>query len=148
MGFTYSRVRKEFETGRKAELDKYSSWAEEEDDSQWFADEWDFMKSLTFDDYARAFDVVLNNRLRPYPFDDFEKEGLDPVIKYILKDHEDYLFGFLGTDVRLLIRLACELSPKTSLVVQDITDLVYSGYYEENERVCENTTKTLSLFST
>jgi hypothetical protein len=143
MGFTYSRVQDEFEAGRKAELEKYSSWAEEDDDSQWLIEEWNFIKSLTFDEYARALKEVLTDRLRPDPFDDYKKEGLNPVVKYILKDNEDYLFGFLGSDVRLLIRLACELSPKSSLVVQDISHLVYSGYYEENEPVCENATKAL-----
>ena len=143
MGFTYSRVKDEFEAGRKTELEKYSSWAEEDDDPQWFIEEWNVVKSLTFDEYVSALKEVLTERLRPYPFDDYKKEGLNPVVKYILKDNEDYLFGILGSDVRFLIRLACELSPKNSLVVQDISDLVYSGYYEENEPVCENATKAL-----
>ena len=142
MGFTYSRVQDEFEAGRKAELEKYSSRAKD-DDSQWFAGEWNLIRSLTFDEYARAFKEVLTNRLRPDPFDDHEKEGLNPVVKYILEDKQGYLFGFLRSDIRFLIRLACELSPKSSHVVQDITELVCSGYYEANEPVCENATKAL-----
>lgn len=143
MGFTYSRVQEAFEAGRTTEINKYSSWAKEDDDSQWFTEDWNFIKGLTFDEYARAFKEVLTSRLRPYPFDDYQKENIDSVVKYILKDNEDDLFGFLGSDVRLLIRLVCELSPEGSLVIQDITDLVYSGYYEESEPVCENTTKAL-----
>ena len=129
MGFTDRRVQDEFEAGRMAEQEKYSSWAKEDDDSQWFAADWEFIKHLTFDEYARAFSEVLSGGLMPYPFNDHEKEGLDRVVQYILEDNEDYLFGFFGSDIRLLIRLACELSAKSSHVVQDITDLVDSGYY-------------------
>lgn len=142
MGFTYSRVQDEFEAGRRAELEKYSSWAED-DDSQWFVEEWNLIRNITFDEYVRAFNEVLTNRLRPDPFDDHDKEGLNPFVKYILTNNEDYLFGFLGSDIRFLIRLTCELSSKSSRVVQDITGLIYSGHYEENEPVCENATKAL-----
>jgi hypothetical protein len=144
MGFTLPRVREDFEAGRRAELDNYSSWAKEDSDSQWFADDWKFMKGLTFDAYASAFARVISDGLRPAPFDDHMKEGLDPTIKYILKDNDENLFGFLGSDVRLLLRLACEVVPANSQVVQDITALVNSGYYGEQEPVCENATRVLT----
>jgi hypothetical protein len=145
MGFTIRRVREDFEVGRKAELDKYASWAEDEDhDDQWFAEDWKFLKGLTFDAYASAFARVLSDGLRPVPFDDHKKKELDPVVKYILGDNEEYLFGFVGSDVRLLLRLACEIVPANSRVVQDITALVYSGYYDEQEPVCENATRALT----
>lgn len=124
MGFTLRRVQEDFEAGRIAELEKYALWAEEEHDSKWFADDWKFLQALTFDEYARAFAKVMSDGLRPVPFDDHMKDGLDPVIKYILGDNEEYLFGFLCSDVRLLIRLACEVAPDNSRVVQDITELI------------------------
>ena len=143
MGFTLRRVREEFDTGRKAELEKYASRAEEDSDSQWFAEDWSLLKGLTFDAYATAFASVIADGLMPVPFDDHKKEGLDPVIKYILGENDDYLFGFLGTDVRLLLRLACEAVSANTRVVQDITELVDAGYYGEEEPVCENATRAL-----
>jgi len=44
MGFTLGRVRKEFESGRQAELAKFESWTEEDQDGNWFADEWNLVK--------------------------------------------------------------------------------------------------------
>jgi hypothetical protein len=143
MGFTLRCVREAFDIGRKAELAKYESWAEEDSDSQWFAKHWNFLEGLTFDAYATAFAKVIADGLRPVPFDDHKKVGLDPVIKYILGDNDEYLFGFPGTDVRLLLRLACDLVSANSCVVQDITELVHSGYYGEEELVCENATRAL-----
>jgi HEPN/Toprim N-terminal domain 1 len=144
MGFTLRRVREAFDIGRKSELEKYESWAQEDSDSQWFAEAWNFLKGLTFDAYATALAKVIADGLRPVPFDDHKKEGLDPVIKYILSENDEYLFGFPGTDVRLLLRLACDLVPANSRVVQDITDLVHAGYYGEEEPVCEHATRTLT----
>src|SRR3972149_5692119 len=46
MGFGFRRVRQDFEAGRQLELDKFRTWAE--DDSNWFADQWEFIKTLTF----------------------------------------------------------------------------------------------------
>ena len=143
MGFTRRRVREEFETGRKAELEKYASWAEEDGDSKWYAENWSLLKSLTFDAYAAAFARVIADGLMPVPFEDHKKEGLDPVTKYILGENDEYWFGFLGTDGRLLLRLACDVVPANTRVVQDITELVCSGYYDENEPVCENAIRAL-----
>lgn len=144
MGFTIIRAREEFDAGRRAELDKYALWAKEDRDTQWFAEDWEFLKGLTFDAYARALAQVISDGLRPVPFDDNKQEGLDPVIKYVLADNDEYLFGFFGSDVRLLLRLACDVVPETSRVVQDISALVESGYYGEQEAVCENATRALT----
>jgi HEPN/Toprim N-terminal domain 1 len=143
MGFTLDRVRKEFESGRKAELAKFDSWAEGDQDRNWFADEWNLVKNLTFDSYVSGFRTVMTQRLRPRPFDDHERPDLEPVVKYILGENDEYLFGFFGDDIRLLLRVACDLVPRESRVVQDITELVHAGYYEESEPVCEIVTQAL-----
>jgi len=144
MGFTIDRVREEFELGRQAELAKYESWAETDTDSQWFANDWNFVKGLTFDSYTRAFRKVITERIRPSRFDIHKESGLEPVVKYILEENEDYLFGFFGEDIRLVLRLACDLVPRESRVVQDITELVHAGYYREEEPVCEIATRALT----
>jgi hypothetical protein len=143
MGFTLRRAREDFESLRRSELDKFASWAED-GESNWCADDWEFLKRLAFDDYASALCEVIDKRLQPAPFGDRSREGLDPVIKYILNDNEDYLLSFLGSDIRFLLRLTCDLVDARSEVVQDITELVTAGYYEENEPVCGNATRALT----
>lgn len=143
MGFGMRRARQEFEAGRQFELEKFRSWADDKD-SLWFAEEWDFIKTFTFDQYVKALEAVITNGLRPLPFRDRETPGLDVAIKYILDDHDNYLLGFLGGDPRLLLRIACELVRPDTFVVQDITDLVNGGYYGNDEAVCENVTRELT----
>ena len=79
-----------------------------------------------------------------HSFDDLERPGLDAVTKYILAQNDDYWLGFLGTDIRSLVRLACELVDENGDVVQDITDLVEGGYYSADEPVCNNAIASLT----
>jgi len=143
MGFTLKRVREDFESRRIAEVEKYASWADDENDIKWFDDDWKLFQNLTFDAYATAFVRVISEGLRPDPFDDYKKEGLDQVTKYILSHSDDYLFGFPCSDIRMLLRMVCEVVPANTRVVQDITSLVEAGYYEDEEPVCENATRAL-----
>lgn len=142
MGFTMRRVRKEFEDARISEVEKYTSWLGDDDDG-WCRDDLDYFTSLTFDRYVEALRTVLTQRIRPRRFGDTGTD-LDPVVKRIVGDNEDYAFGFLGSDLRSFIRVACELVPKNSQVVQDITEVVHAGYYEEDEPVCTNSSRALT----
>jgi hypothetical protein len=145
MGFTINRARHDFESGRQAKLATYQEWAKDEPGPPWFADEAQLIESLSFDTYLGALSQVLSECLRPKPFDDNEKPGLSSAIRYILDDNDDYLFGFFASDIRCLIRAVCEVVPKLSEVIQDITDLVDGGYYAPEEPVCQQSVDSLTL---
>ena len=145
MGFTINRARRDFESGRAAELAMYQERAEGEPDTPWFADKVNLIQSLSFDEYLGALRQVLSEGLKPKPFDDNEKPGLSSAVRYILDDNDDYLFGFFAPDIRCLIRTVCEVSPKPSEVIQDITDLVDGGYYAPDEPVCQQSIDSLTL---
>lgn len=144
MGFTLRRARENFEALRKAEVEKFASWANDGEDTAWFEDKWGFLKGLTFDDYVLALREVMTRRLPPSPFSDVNREGWSPVIKYIVGESDDYLLGYFCSDIRSLLRVACELVNPNTYVVQDITELVSAGYYEEGESVCASTTRSLT----
>lgn len=145
MGFTINRARRDFESGRQGELAMYQEWATDEPDTPWFADKVKLIESLSFDEYLGALRQVLLEGLRPKPFDDDEKPGLSAAVRYTLDDNDDYLFGFFASDIRCLIRAACEVAPKPSVVIQDITDLVDGGYYAPEEPVCQQSIESLTL---
>lgn len=142
MGFTMRRVRKEFEDARISEVEKYTSWLDDDDDG-WCRDDLDYFVNLTFDRYVEALRTVLTRRILPSQLGDTNTD-LDPVVKRIVGNNDDFVFGFLGSDFRSFIRVACELVPKNSQVVQDITEVVHAGYYEEDEPVCTNSTRALT----
>lgn len=145
MGFTINRVRRVFESGREAELTMYQEWSEGESDTHRYADTMKLIESLSFDVYLGALRQVLSEGLRAKPFDDDEKVGLSPAVRYILDDNHDYLFGFFAPDIRSLIRAVCEVAPRPSEAIQDITDLVDAGYYAPEESVCQQSIDSLTL---
>lgn len=138
MGFSIRRARKDFESMRQSELEKYASWAEEESEADWFSREWELLKTLTFEDYMQGLNTVLTRKLSVWPLENEQREQLDPIVNYILGGSEEYYFGFLCTDIRSFLRIACELVEPQSRVVQDITELVSAGYYSEEEAVCSS----------
>ena len=145
MGFTIDRTRRDFEVGRQVKLAMYQDWAKEDSDPSWFEEKVKLIEALSFDAYLGALRQVLSEGLRPMPFDDHEKPGLSVAIRYILDDNDDYLLGFFAPDIRCLIRAACEVAPKPSEVIQDITDLVDGGYYEPETPVCQQSIDSLTL---
>ncbi len=141
MGFTMRRLRDEFEAARQSEVEKYTSWLGDDDDDD--DDDLDYYTNLTFDRYADALSTVLAQRIRPRSLGQ-STTNLDPIAQRIVGDNEDYILGFLGSDFRSLIRLVCELVPKSCEVVQDISEVVSAGYYAEDEPVCANSTRALT----
>ncbi len=139
MGFTMDRVRTEFEQCRLEELEVNGVEVASDEDEKHIA----FLCELTFDGYAEAFGRILRCGYLSYPFEEYKSLSLDPIVTYILDHQDKYPFGFFCADIRCLIRLACELSEPESLVVQDISELVSGGYYEESEPVCEDCLRAL-----
>ncbi len=142
MGFTVRRLRDEFESTRQSEVEKYTSWLVGSDDG-WCRDDLDYYTNLTFDLYADALRTVLAQRIQSYSIGQ-SNTNLNPIAQRIVGDSEDYILGFLGSDARSLIRLVCELVPKNCEVVQDISEVVRAGYYDEDEPVCANSTRALT----
>ena len=146
MGFTMRRVREEFEIGRQKEFERYMSYR------NWDSilgklgrDNSELLENLTFDTYAEAFAKIIADGLKPISGHVKDEEGCNPLIEYILRGNDTSSFGFFedDKDIRLVIRLACEVAPENAYVVQDITEIIHAGYYSEDEAVCEKETRAL-----
>jgi hypothetical protein len=145
MGFTMNRSREEFQLVRNVELERLESWSKEDGDKEWMMPEWEFMKGFGFDDYVEGLRHVLAQRLLPWAFDEAGPESNSPLLRHMLRrDDNDYPLGFLGRDIRFLLRIACELVDRRAKVFQDITDLVAGGYYRADECVCEEAIRSLT----
>ena len=146
MGFTMRRVREEFEIGRQKEFELYMSYR------NWDSilgklgrDNSELLENLTFDTYAEAFAKIIADGRKPISGHVKDEEGCNPLIEYILRGNDTSSFGFFedDKDIRLVIRLACEVAPENAYVVQDITEIIHAGYYSEDEAVCEKETRAL-----
>ena len=147
MGFTMRRVREEFEIGRQKEFERHMSyWNRDSILGKLGRDNSELLENLTFDTYAEAFAKIIADRLKPISGHVKDEEGCNPLIEYILRGNGTSSFGFFeyDKDIRLVIRLACEVAPENTYVVQDITEIVQAGYYGEDEAVCEKETRALT----
>ena len=141
MGFTMRGVRDSFASARLLALDRAKSHLT---DHELFRDEARLLQDLTFDTYAAALHTIIDTRLQPPPLGDPNRDTSDPVVRYVLSHFDDHIFEFLSTDVRVFVRLACDLVAPHSPIVQDLTDLVGGGYYDEDEPVCDNAIRELT----
>ncbi|MCL5291038.1 MAG: HEPN/Toprim-associated domain-containing protein [Actinobacteria bacterium] len=146
MGFTIRRIKEDFKAIRAQKLEELQHGAEENQELDWFVDEWKFVKKLTFDEYAEGLRKVMDDKLVFWFLEKEDENQLDPLTKYIVLDdeHEDFELGFFASDIRSLLRLACELAAPNSEVVQDITEVVHAGYYVEDEPVCRKSIESLT----
>ena len=141
MGFTMRRVRDSFEPARLLALDRVASWLPSH---PLFVDQSRFLQELTFDAYAAAVQNIIRSRYLPPPHEDPNRDTREPLVRYILDHFDDHVFEFLSSDVRVFLRLVCDLVGPNSAIVQDITDLVGGGYYDEDEPVCDDAIRELT----
>lgn len=142
MGFTLERSRRDFETGVAAQIELYQEWAAD-DDSRAYEADIALLRALTFEGYMEGLRVVLSTGLRPRPFRHSEAPDLPPIVRYILDDHGENLYGFFATDVRSLVRVACEVAERPGAVTQDISSLIEAGYYLRDQAVCREAVEQL-----
>lgn len=145
MGYTIDRALRDYEAGRRDEIEKYQQWAQDDSESSWISEHIALLETISFDVYLDTLRHVIVTGLRPEPFDDHKRPDTSTAVRYILDHNDDFLFGFFAQDFRCLIRVACEVAPKPSEVVQDISDLVHGGYYAPDEPVCQLAIDALTL---
>jgi hypothetical protein len=135
MGFTIKASKAWFEFGVKEKLETYTEWAQD-GDSEWVQPQIELLKTFTFQKYIEAISKVYEKNLVRWTSKEALPKDTDSVVKFIYDDQDyEMYFGYPAYDIRHFLRVFLEIVPKSSLVVQDITDLVDGGYYEINDQV-------------
>lgn len=143
MGFTLAKARRDFDTGRAYEIEKYESWNDDDPSLGSWADKLRFLRSLSFESYLEALKTVVSEKICSYSADGQRKKLLSPVQNHIVEGTDEYLFGFFAEDIRCLVRAVCEVAPPDQFVVQDISQLVSGGYYGPDTEVCSESIQAL-----
>ncbi|MCG9628777.1 hypothetical protein L1D34_28635 [Vibrio mediterranei] len=134
IGFSLARVRSEFEEVKSAKIEKLKEWPKDDDDPLW-DDTIKVLEGNSFEDYMAAYKDILSSKIHPVYY--LEKnENASELIEYMLKDNDEFFWGFPCLDLRCFFRVLLEIAPSESEAVQDISDLVSSGYYAETDEVC------------
>jgi hypothetical protein len=133
MGFTLSNTQMEFEAMKAAHLEDIRRLNES---SGLWTDEIALLDKSSFGDFLEAFNEIRTSQIHPIHF----LEGNPTASKLaalLIKNRDEFAWGFPCRDIRFLIRALIEIVPLTSMLIQDITDLVDAGYYKETDRVCD-----------
>lgn len=145
MGFTLHRVKRKFDEWRQAKIGEYREYSNVDDSwPDFYTDKLRILETYTLEDYLEAFRVLLTSHIHPASYID-EIPDTSELMKHILGDDEEELYwGFPHSDIRGLIRAVLEVAPNGSSVIQDITETVHAGYYDQEDPVCEQTLNELA----
>src|SRR6266536_895402 len=133
MGFTLAQARAEFTRAKQAHLAELQEMAS---DSDIWDEEIKVLASSSFDAFLSAFSEILKSGVHPVPFVE-RTPTASKLAHYLLRDREDFYWGFPCGDIRSFFRALLEVVSEEKSVTQDITDLVSGGYYNESDAVCE-----------
>jgi hypothetical protein len=133
MGFTLSNTQIEFDLMKAAHLGDIRRLNE---GSGLWTDEIALLEKSSFADFLAAFDEIQTSQIHPVHFLDKNPDA-SRLAALIIRNRDETAWGFPCRDIRFLIRALIEIVPLTSMVIQDITDVVGAGYYEETDQVCD-----------
>lgn len=133
MGFTLPSATAEFESRKTEHLDYLRGLNEDHD---LWDEEIALLEGSTFSDFLEAYREIVTSGIHPAYFPEKNPEA-SKLALHILKDHEDFYWGFPCRDIRSFFRVLLEIVSESAPVTQDLTDLVSGGYYDEADDVCE-----------
>jgi hypothetical protein len=137
MGFSLKNVIAEFESTRANKISELTEYLAESPDEYW-QEELTFYQENNFENYLEAFKAITASGIHPVYY---LQENPDPskLTQSILDDnYEGFYWAFPCSDIRCFFRAIIEITPEESIVRQDISALVSSGYYGPDDKVCEN----------
>lgn len=137
MGFSLRCVEQDFRTAMSGVLEELGEWAKDSPYAESHLEDKRFLERLSLKDFICAFEEIRKRGLYDYSFRHLPAQDCSPLIRRILGD-DDLFFGFPCSDIRFFLRAFLETCPDNTLVEEDITDLVSSGYYDPDETVCTN----------
>jgi len=136
MGFSLAAVKREFEELRQERL---AELEEDLDESpfEFLHEEYEVLRSASFDDFLRVFSQLKLAGLTPYSASPAANDPRDRLVRFVLREDNGWYLGFPASDLRAPLRVFLEVSPEDAPVVQDVTELIDSGYYPNDVRLVD-----------
>lgn len=144
MGYSLKKVQEDFNRDKNITVQELEERIEEysfdiKDDAR----ELRIIKKSTFTTWRNAFLFIQNNKLRvDYSGNHKYKPNTPELVKYILRN-QDYstILNYPQGDIYSIFRILLENCPDNSIVKLDVTDIVYAGYYEPTQKICDDVLK-------
>ena len=101
------------------------------------------LQNAGFDRWLATIRNILEKNISKYLLDEKIHETLDSLslmaLDYDQRFQENLYYGFPNAGFGNFLRAAIEaVSPETEITL-DLTSLIYGGYYQENDNICQNT---------
>jgi hypothetical protein len=131
MGFTLEIAFQAFEIARQQRLASFEDYEKSlGDHGHQFAEPLQRLRELTVSSWQEALRTIRARNLKPTYRSDPACGSYSPILRYMLCDHGLEWYGYPGTEIRHVIRLAIEAFGEDAELVYDLTELVEGGYYD------------------
>ncbi len=137
MGFSLKNIIADFESMRANKILELAECVAESPEGYW-QEELTLYQKNTFEDYLEAFKVITGSGIHPVYYLKKTPDSSKLIQSVLSDNYEDFYWAFPCSDIRCFFRAIIEIAPEESIVRQDISELVSSGYYELDDNVCEN----------
>jgi hypothetical protein len=137
MGFSIKNVIVDFESMRANKILELTEYVAESPEGYW-QEELTLYQTSTFENYLKAFKVIIDSKIHPAYYLQKNPDSSKLIQSILSNDYEGFYWAFPCSDIRCFFRAVIEIAPEESIVRQDISELVSSGYYELDDNVCEN----------
>lgn len=143
MGYTLNTVKEAFLEWFKGEKSRLSEYIEEhkEDDSnkqfsltEHYLKELELISDLTPSKWIAALNEIRQSDLEPNYYGRYEGPHENTLIRYMLSNE---WYGFPGHDMNVPLRLVLEDAKSNEKLIYDVTDLIWSGYFDANDDLVE-----------
>ncbi len=147
IGFTLSASRSIFEKGKRTALDELQALSEtmgvaDSMLAEFWANKIAVLEDLSFDVWLREFSALKCEGIHSWHLSSWSEnpvpKQVSAVAQYMLSDSEDSFFGYSCPDIRYFLRAVIEACGENTLWEQDLSAVMYAGWYDFDDSVVEN----------
>ena len=136
-GYTFETSCKVFEEGLKGQIAQYKRLYREygkEELEDHYQNILFMLENFSVETWQAGLIEVLGSGLKPNYYGRFDQHHEDSLVSYVLS-HDWY--GFPGVDMNAALRIALEVFPEAQELIYDVTELVWSGYFDTEDDFVE-----------
>lgn len=131
IGYSLENSKKAYLRYLEGEISRYEEWSEK-DHSDVFKSTLNILREMNLDRWLSTLKEIHDKGLKHSKYNRESDDG--SILSYMLREN---WYGFPGVDLNVALRLSLEVIPENENFIYDVTDLILSGYFEENDDLVE-----------
>lgn len=131
IGYSLENSKKAYVRYLEGEISRYEEWSEK-DHGDVFKSTLNILREMNLDRWLSTLKEIHDKGLKHSKYNRESDDG--SILSYMLREN---WYGFPGVDLNVALRLSLEVIPENENFIYDVTDLILSGYFEENDDLVE-----------